>query len=308
MPLGRTMSKATSEGPPSSKWQEIPPLYKVLTWSHSEAFSQDTSLVRETREEYFKRHSPNFTMEGMHDLSEVFRHMAKTAKLLGSAIYMKSRKYGRGQMSCNKLIMHWRSLPKGLKFLRAVPPSESPKVMRLVGIHDLDIPLPLQWHDPLPLVWEGGPEWGDSHQPPLDSALQAQPGVQQMLQLPINLIRHPLPPWLAELPTLRRGRPQWVSLIQITASRRHAELISPNWESEQSSQGNLASLGLPYWGHPHPLAQPWRRTRWRRCHLPTNNILSPVFLHIWTRQLPTNPESHKTFASSVGLYKVKIKS
>ena len=45
------------------------------------------SLVRETREEYFKRHSPNFTTKGMHDLSEVFRHMAKTGKLLGSAIY-----------------------------------------------------------------------------------------------------------------------------------------------------------------------------------------------------------------------------
>ena len=87
MPLGGTTSKATLEGPPSSKQQEIPPLYKVLTWSHSEAFSQDTSLVRETREEYFKRHSPNFTTESMHDLSEVFRHMAKTAKLLGLAIY-----------------------------------------------------------------------------------------------------------------------------------------------------------------------------------------------------------------------------
>ena len=37
--LGRTMSKATSEGPPSSKQWEIPPLYKVLTWSCSEAFS-----------------------------------------------------------------------------------------------------------------------------------------------------------------------------------------------------------------------------------------------------------------------------
>ena len=31
-----------------------------------------------------------------------------------------------------------RSLPKGLKFLHVVPPSESPKVMGLVGIHDLD--------------------------------------------------------------------------------------------------------------------------------------------------------------------------
>ena len=31
-----------------------------------------------------------------------------------------------------------RSLPKGLKFLHVVPPSQSPKVMGLVGIHDLD--------------------------------------------------------------------------------------------------------------------------------------------------------------------------
>ena len=63
------------------------PWYKVLKWRHSEAFSQDTSLVREPRKEYFKMHSPNFTMEGMHDLSEVFRHMAKSAGLPGSAMY-----------------------------------------------------------------------------------------------------------------------------------------------------------------------------------------------------------------------------
>ena len=31
LPPGRTMSKATSEGPPSSKWQEIMPLHKALT-------------------------------------------------------------------------------------------------------------------------------------------------------------------------------------------------------------------------------------------------------------------------------------
>ena len=30
LPPGGTMSKATPEGPPSSKWQEIPPLHKVL--------------------------------------------------------------------------------------------------------------------------------------------------------------------------------------------------------------------------------------------------------------------------------------
>ena len=87
MPLGRTTSKATAEGPPSSKQQEVPPWYKVLRQSYSEAFSQDTSLVRAARKEYFKKHSPNFTMDGTHDLSEVFRHMAKSAKLLALTIY-----------------------------------------------------------------------------------------------------------------------------------------------------------------------------------------------------------------------------
>ena len=83
MPLGRTMSKATAEGSPSSKWQEVPPWYNVLKQSISETFSQDTSLVRVAQKEYFKKHSPNFTTDGTCDLSEVFRCMAKSAKLLG---------------------------------------------------------------------------------------------------------------------------------------------------------------------------------------------------------------------------------
>ena len=137
MPLGGTMSKATSEGSSSSKQWEIPPWYKVLTWSHSEAFSWDTSLVRETRKEYFKRHSPNFTMEGMCDLSEVFRHMAETAKLLGSAIY-EIKEVRKGPDELWQANYALRSLLKGLIFLRAVPPSESLKVMGLVGIHNPD--------------------------------------------------------------------------------------------------------------------------------------------------------------------------
>ena len=104
------------------------------------------------------------------------------------------------------------------------------------------------------------------------------------------------------------GRPWWVSLIWITASRRHAELISPNWESEQRSQGELDFPQAAILGTPCPLAQPWRRTRCRRHHQPTCNIPSPVFPHIWTRQQPATLESHKTSASSVGLYKLKIES
>ena len=119
---------------PSSKQQEIPPWYKVLKQSHSEAFSWDTSLVRETRKEYFKRHSPNFTTDGMHDLSEVFRHMAETTGLLGLGIY-EIQEVWKGPDKLQQADYALRSLPKGLKFLQAVHPLESPKVMGLVGIH-----------------------------------------------------------------------------------------------------------------------------------------------------------------------------
>ena len=93
--------------------------------------------MRETRKEYFKRHSPNFTMDGMHDLSEVFRHMAESTGLLGLAIY-KILEVWEGPDELQKANYALRSIPKGLKFLQAVPPLESPKVMGLVGIHDLD--------------------------------------------------------------------------------------------------------------------------------------------------------------------------
>ena len=40
--------------------------------------------------------------------------------------------------------------------------------------------MPLQWYNPLPLVWKGGPERGDHGQSSMNSALQAGLGVQQV--------------------------------------------------------------------------------------------------------------------------------
>ena len=250
MPLSGTTSKTNLEGSPSSKQWEIPPWYKVLKWSHSEAFSWDTSLMREARKEYFKKHSPNFTMDGTHGLSEVFRHIAKSAKLLGSAIY-EIQEVLEGPDELWQANYALKSLPKGLKFLQAVPPSEFPKVMGLVGIHDQEALCHFKWHDSLPLLQEGGPEWVDSHQPPLNGALQAWPGVWKMLQIPINLIRHSLLPQPAEPSTLRGGRPQQVSLIRVTVSRRHPDLIR---NQNRGVEGNLTSPRVPYWGHPPPIS------------------------------------------------------
>ena len=93
--------------------------------------------MRKTRKEYFRRHCPNFNTENTHDLSDVFWHMAKNAELLGSAIY-EIKEVWTGPNELWKANYMLRTLLKGLKFLRAVSPSESPKVMGLMGIHDLD--------------------------------------------------------------------------------------------------------------------------------------------------------------------------
>ena len=136
-PLGGTMSKTTPEGPSTSKWWEIMPLHKALTRSHWQAFSWDSSLVNEMREEYFWSHHPNFSDENTHDFTEVFCCMIKTADVFGSAIFEIAEAWlGQDELwQANYSLM---TLGKGLKFFRAVSPPESPKVMGLVGIHDPD--------------------------------------------------------------------------------------------------------------------------------------------------------------------------
>ena len=137
MPLGGSMSTTTSEGPPNSKWQEILPWNRVLMPSHAEAFSWDSDLVKEARKEFFLKHSYSFIMEGIHNFLEVFRQMATSAKLLGTSIYEIKASW-TGPDEPRQANYALRSLPKCCKFLHAVPPSESPKVIGLVGIHDPD--------------------------------------------------------------------------------------------------------------------------------------------------------------------------
>ena len=61
--------------------------------------------------------------------------MIVATDLLGSSIY-KIRETRVGQDELHQVNYALRTLPKGLKFLQAVPPSDSPKVMGLMGIHD----------------------------------------------------------------------------------------------------------------------------------------------------------------------------
>ena len=102
-----------------------------------EAFSQDSDLVKEARKEFFLKHSYNFITEGTCDLSQVFMQLTTSTKLLGTSIYEIQVSW-MGPDELRQANYALRSLPKGLKFLCALPPSESPKVMGLEGIHDPD--------------------------------------------------------------------------------------------------------------------------------------------------------------------------
>ena len=78
------------------------------------------------REEYFKKHCPNFNNENSHDLSDVFQCMIKTTGLLGSAIYeIKEAWTGWDELWEANYVL--RTLLKGLKFFQSGIPIGVPK-------------------------------------------------------------------------------------------------------------------------------------------------------------------------------------
>ena len=133
--------KAMQEGPSSSKRHEAPAWFTSLKPSHAEAFLWDFSILKEARSCFFSNHSYDFINDGTHDLSDVFKELAKSASLLGEAMYKIQLSLTRPEELKQANYTLW-SLPKGLRFLRVMPTSESPKVMGLMGIHNPDA----LWH------------------------------------------------------------------------------------------------------------------------------------------------------------------
>ena len=71
----------------------------------------------------------------------VFRELAEGAGLLGEAIH-EIQLLWTGPDELKEANYALQSMPKGLRFLRAEPATESPKVMGVMGIHDPDA----LWH------------------------------------------------------------------------------------------------------------------------------------------------------------------
>ena len=137
MPVDGATLVATVGGPPSPKKQETPPWFKSLKPSCADTFLRDSALVMEARLHFFSKHSYNFNENENCDLSEVFKKLAKKAGLLGIEIYEIEASL-TGQEELKQANYTLQSLPKGLRFLRVVTTTESPKVMGLKGIHDPD--------------------------------------------------------------------------------------------------------------------------------------------------------------------------
>ena len=135
MSIDETTPRAMQEGPSSPKRWEVSTWFTSLKPSHVEAFLQDCSIIKEARSCFFPNHSYNFVNDGTSDLSDVFKELTKNASLLGEAIYEIQLSWTRPE-ELKQANYTLQSLPKGLRFLRVVPTSESPKVMGLTGIHD----------------------------------------------------------------------------------------------------------------------------------------------------------------------------
>ena len=122
---------------PHLRWKDEMPFKKSLKRSWQEAFTKDSNLVQQAREDYFKTNHPHFNWETSHDLSDVFQDMILHVSHLDSQIYeiQEARTGWEDLQYANNAL---RTLPKGLQIFHPVSPLESPKVMGLTGAHNPD--------------------------------------------------------------------------------------------------------------------------------------------------------------------------
>ena len=135
--IDETSPTALQEGPSSSKRRETADWFASLKPSHVDAFSHDSDLMKEARSHYFATQSWDWIHGNTDNLSDIFKELAEGADLLGKSIHELQLSWeGPEELKHGNYSLH--SLPKGLRFLRAVPVMESPKIMGLKGIHDAD--------------------------------------------------------------------------------------------------------------------------------------------------------------------------
>ena len=135
MSIDESSPMASQEGPSSSKRGKTADWSSSIKPSHIDAFSQDSSPMKEARSCYFATHPWDWVHSNTEDLSDIFRELAQGTGLLGESIHEIQRSWDGPEELKHTNYVLW-SLPKRLRFLRVVSAKESPKVMGLKGIHD----------------------------------------------------------------------------------------------------------------------------------------------------------------------------
>ena len=103
---------ASQEGPSSSKIGQPVDWFSSLSPSHVDAFSQDSSLVKEARAHYFTTHPWDWAYGNTDNLSEIFRELAQGAGMLGKSIHELQWSWdGPEELKHGNYVL-W-SLPKG---------------------------------------------------------------------------------------------------------------------------------------------------------------------------------------------------
>ena len=114
MSIDKTTPRAMQEGPSSSKRHKAPAWFTSLRPGRAQAFLWDSSIIKETRSHFFSNHSYDFINDGTHDLSDIFKELARTAILLGKAIYETQLSWTRPEELKQANYALW-SLPTGVK-------------------------------------------------------------------------------------------------------------------------------------------------------------------------------------------------
>ena len=117
---------ASQEEPSSSKRGKTADWSSSLKPSHADTFSWDSGPVKEARSHYFATHPWDWDQGNTDNLSDIFRELAQGAGLLGESIHEIQQSWAEQEHLKHANYVLW-SLPKGLKFLRAVSTKESPK-------------------------------------------------------------------------------------------------------------------------------------------------------------------------------------
>ena len=131
----------TPEEGPNWRQRNGRPLAKLLKKSHWEAFSKDSEIIKVARQAYHLSHKGMFAQEGSYDLMLVFREIATSAGLLDSDVH-KVKDEWTGWKDLQATHQTAKSPLKDIHFFQLVPPTESPKIMGLKGIHS---PKALKW-------------------------------------------------------------------------------------------------------------------------------------------------------------------